>query len=83
VRCAIVCLLVACATHAPAPPPALGNAGSDDECGSDDLAGSRAIQVYCAHVEDRCCYRELGEYYGWGCNNVAYLEWYPKYCASR
>ncbi|HEY1549150.1 MAG TPA: hypothetical protein VGG28_15100 [Kofleriaceae bacterium] len=77
-RYAIVCLLVACAAHAPTAAPALTNTGSDDECGSDDGFGGRDIAVYCHHVKDRCC-----EPYGWNCDNAQYIGAWATYCASR
>ncbi|HEY1812147.1 MAG TPA: hypothetical protein VGG74_07300 [Kofleriaceae bacterium] len=59
----------------PAKPPA-ATAGSADECGSSPFDDFHEIEVYCRHVQDRCCSSD-GQ---WGCDNVNYIGWYGAYC---
>jgi hypothetical protein len=80
-----VLLAAACSSHAPTPTPALAApiardaAPPDADCAPVDIyrQNARQIDVYCSHVDDRCCLPD-GQ---WGCNNANYVDWYAKHCA--
>jgi hypothetical protein len=78
----IVCsIAVACSSPAaPMKPVAAHAPDASSEVlpcnGSNDPIGVSEIVAYCSHVADSCCIGN-GQ---WGCNNVAYIEWYDAHC---